>query len=220
MEDLGSGFLVDLSVYGLKGESTIGQCIEEGVDIVTFSGDKLLGGPQIGGIVGKKDLISKLKKHPLLRALRVDKMTLAALESTLRIYLREDYAKIPTLAMIMTDLERLKAKADNLANLFRGTLSKDDGWKVEVIEVKDLVGGGAFPDDELRSFGVAITPPDTIGPSKFATLLRQLDTPVVANVDQERIIFHVRTMGDGEDALVSSEIEGRLKELLSWGNPQ
>jgi L-seryl-tRNA(Ser) seleniumtransferase len=220
MEDLGSGFLVDLSAYGLKGEPTIGQCIEEGVDIVTFSGDKLLGGPQIGGIVGKKDLISKLKKHPLLRALRVDKMTLAALESTLRIYLREDYAKIPTLAMIMTDLERLKAKAYNLANLFRGILSKDDGWEVEVIEVKDLVGGGAFPDDELRGFGVAITPPDTIGPSKFATLLRQLDTPVVANVDQERIIFHVRTMGDGEDALVSSEIEGCLKELLSWGNPQ
>lgn len=207
MEDLGSGTLVDLSTYELKGEPTIGQCIKDGVDIVTFSGDKLLGGPQIGGIVGKKDIISKLKKHPMLRALRVDKMTLAALEATLRIYLREEHSKIPTLAMLMADPKDLKMRAVNLANSLRELLRSEEGWNIDVIEVKDVVGGGAFPDDELSGFGVAIAPPEEIGPSRFTAFLRQLEPPVIANVDQEKVIFHVRTMKPGEDDLLISKAE-------------
>ena len=209
MEDLGSGFLVDLSSYGLRGEPTIGQCIEDGVDVVTFSGDKLLGGPQIGGIVGKKDIVSKLKRHPLLRAVRVDKMTLAALESTLRLYLREDIAKIPTIRMIMTDIEDLQRKATGLANSLKELLSEKKGWLVETVKVKDVVGGGAFPDDELDGFGVAIRPPRDMSASTLVSQLRDLETPVVANVDQDKLIFHVRTMS-AEDCQILISQMGRM----------
>ena len=100
LEDLGSGTMIDLAPFGLKGEPTVSDCIRQGVDVVTFSGDKMLGGPQIGGIAGKSEIIKKLRTFPLLRALRVDKMTLAAFEATLRLYLSDRPLDIPTLSMI------------------------------------------------------------------------------------------------------------------------
>jgi len=209
MEDLGSGFLVDLSSYGLKGEPTIGQCIADGVDIVTFSGDKLLGGPQVGGIVGKKDIVSSLKKHPLLRAVRIDKMTLAALESTLRLYLREDITKIPTICMITTNTKDLQKRADDLSSSLREFLNEKKGWLVETIKVKDVVGGGAFPDDELDGFGVAIRPPKDTNPSMLAARLRKLEIPIIANLEQDRLIFHVRTMLAEDYTVLISEM-GRI----------
>ena len=209
MEDLGSGFLVDLSSFGLKGEPTIGQCIADGVDIVTFSGDKLLGGPQVGGIVGKKDIVSSLKKHPLLRAVRIDKMTLAALESTLRLYLRGDFTKIPTICMITTNTKDLQKRADDLSSSLREFLDEKKGWLVETIKVKDVVGGGAFPDDELDGFGVAIRPPKDTNPSMLAARLRKLDIPIIANLEQDRLIFHVRTMLAEDYTVLISEM-GRI----------
>ena len=139
-------------------EPTVQQCLDAGVDVLSFSGDKLLGGPQAGIIIGKKKYIDQMKKHPLTRALRVDKMTLAALEATLRLYLdpRDAMEEIPTLKILAVTLEQLEAKANRLRDAIA---AKTSGCALSVIEELGQVGGGSVPTQMLKSRVVAIVPP-------------------------------------------------------------
>ncbi|MBI4733488.1 MAG: L-seryl-tRNA(Sec) selenium transferase, partial [Rubrobacteridae bacterium] len=149
LEDLGSGVLIDLSKYGVEYEPTVQESIEAGVDVVTFSGDKLLGGPQAGLIVGKAEYISAMKKHPLARALRIDKMTLAALEATLREYLDTEKVREnnPTLRMITMSSSELQTKADALARSL--SIKVGDKFEISVEPDSSRVGGGSLPLAEL-----------------------------------------------------------------------
>ncbi|HBG14018.1 MAG TPA: L-seryl-tRNA(Sec) selenium transferase [Synergistaceae bacterium] len=208
MEDLGSGVVVDLAEWGLKGEPTVRQCIESGVDIVTFSGDKLLGGPQIGVVVGRSHLLDRIRQFPLLRALRVDKMTLAAFEATLRLYLGKKVDEIPTLRMLSQPLKELERKARNLASGIR----RSTDLQAKAVATLDAVGGGAFPATGLNGFGVEVEPPEGVTDGSLLEFLRKAPVPVVASAREGKVIFHVRTMleGDGKDVIeVLKTLTGR-----------
>lgn len=207
MEDLGSGVLIGTENFGLGGEPSVAQCLQAGVDLVTFSGDKLLGGPQIGAIVGSHELIDKLRTYPLLRALRCDKMTLAAMEATLRLYLSGDWKHIPTLSMLSCPLEQLRAKADNLA----GKLAKicPEGT-VSVVEEEDVVGGGAFPATGLKGYAVRVcVDQESAGTQKEK--LRKGPVPVIAGARDDALILHVRTLLDGDEDLIVQAFSDMLE---------
>ena len=213
MEDMGSGLLEDIGAGGLSGEATVRECLLAGVDLVTFSGDKLLGGPQIGCIAGSKALIDKIRGHQLLRALRVDKMTLAAFESILRMYIRGDSDKIPTLGMLRVSAETLEERADKLLSAIDG-LFKELSVSIahaEKVDTVDTVGGGAFPTSELAGRGVTIAFKLGLSAEKLATLLRESKTPVVTGVRDNKLVFHVRTLLPGDEERVVSS----LREVLS-----
>jgi len=158
LEDLGSGLLMDLTPYGLPREPTVREALKTGIDLVTFSGDKLLGGPQAGIIVGNHDVIDKLRKHPMARALRIDKLTLAALEATLRLYLDPQKAlqQIPTLRMLSLPTEELQRRCDKL--LPRLITQLADKVECRIIETTATVGGGALPLAELPGKAIALAP--------------------------------------------------------------
>ncbi len=206
MEDLGSGVISDLTAYGLSGEPTVKDCIGSGVDIVTFSGDKLLGGPQIGAVVGRKQLIAKLREFPLLRALRVDKMTLAAFETTLRLYLEDRASEIPTLKMLRMTPEDLLKIARSLARKIR----KECGASVSIVEVSDAVGGGAFPATDIPGYGVCLVLPQGISDGAALKNLRGQPVPIVASGRDGRIIFHVRTLLEGDDTIIARGVHSLL----------
>lgn len=220
MEDLGSGMLIDPSAAGLSSENdpTVAKSLAAGCDIVTFSGDKLLGGPQIGAIVGKKELVDKLKSHQLLRALRVDKMTLSAFEATLRLYLRGEEKKIPTIEMIFKTQEELKAAAirfkRRLSRFFAGT--KLQRLSLETVPVEDTVGGGTFPQSVLPGYAVALRLPEMGSAGKLAEKLRRCDSAVVTGASEDRVLFHMRTLRRGDEERI---IEA-LGEVLSLKKAQ
>ena len=203
MEDLGSGVLVGLEAAGLSSENdpTVAQSLKAGCDLVTFSGDKLLGGPQIGGIVGKRELIAKLKKYQLLRALRVDKMTLAAFEATLRLYLRGQYESIPTLEMILKHEDELHAAAMRFARKLKAFFRKTKIQRViiEPVPVEDTVGGGSFPQSALRGWAVSLRLPEIGSAGKLAERLRLCAHPVVTGAADDRVLFHMRTLRAGDE---------------------
>lgn len=193
MLDAGSGCLVDLAPYGIKGEPTIRCYLETGADVVTFSGDKLLGGPQAGIIVGKKELIGPMKKHPLLRALRMDKLNLASLEATLRLYRdeRQAMAEIPTLKMLTMSANELSHRADRLLRYLRRrlpgnvTLARHQG--------ESSAGGGAFPLLQLPTTLIEIRIAG-ITPFRIEAAMRHVATPVVGRVQRDRFLLDVRTI--------------------------
>ncbi len=191
-EDLGSGSLIDLALLGIYDEPTLRASVRAGVDVVTCSGDKLLGGPQAGILVGKKKCIDILKRHPLMRALRVDKLTLAALEATLRSY-AEDAAltELPTLAMLTAPAEELRARAALLCEKLTAL-----GVEAEVVAESDRVGGGSVPTQELAGFAAAVTPKGSA--DAMTERLRQRARPVVARIVRERVLLCVRTLRDAE----------------------
>ncbi|MBO8137762.1 MAG: L-seryl-tRNA(Sec) selenium transferase [Desulfotomaculum sp.] len=204
MCDLGSGFLVDLSPYGLPKEPTVQETVKAGADVVTFSGDKLLGGPQAGVIVGKKQFIEKMKKNPLTRAVRIDKFTVAALEATLREYLDPEKAKqnIPTLRMLTEPLENLQQRAQELAecieNKVRGMA------EVNYEEGLSQVGGGAMPTAHLPT-GLVRVNPKKIAVEDLVTKLRLGEPPVVGRVQDDSLLLDVRTLQkDDIDLLVQA----------------
>jgi L-seryl-tRNA(Ser) seleniumtransferase len=210
MSDLGSGSLIDLAQYGLPPEPTVPEVVATGVDVVTFSGDKLLGGPQAGIIVGKALYIESMKKNPLLRALRVDKLTIAALEATLRTYLDLDKAvkELPTLAMLAASPEELLSKAAKLARLIEDTpgFSGD----VTVQEGVSLVGGGAFPTAELPTKVVEIKS-EVISAGAARETLRQGNPAVLCLVREDRLILDPRTLQEHELAIVATAIGQVIK---------
>ena len=197
MEDLGSGCLVDLSQYGFPKEPTVQEIVHAGVDVVTFSGDKLLGGPQAGIIVGKKEVIEKIKKNPLNRALRIDKFTLSSLETVLREYYDAEKAidQIPTLSMLTVDPGKLKKKAQKIDRKLKA--KKISGCSVKIVSTVSRVGGGAFPEYSIPSWAVELSP-HSMRVSQLEKKLRMMDTPIIGRIENERYLLDVRTIQDGE----------------------
>lgn len=205
MEDLGSGCFVDLSKFGLMKEPTVQEVVSSGVDVITFSGDKLLGGPQAGIILGQKDVIDRIKKNPLTRALRIDKFTLAALESILRLYRDpvQAFQQVPTLAMISEPLDDVKTRARELAD----ELIRDLGpvCRVGVEDMVSRIGGGAMPEQDLASSGVVLQP-DSISMDELEKRFRGLDIPIIGRVEHNKMVLDVRTIRKVEHRLLVEKI--------------
>ena len=208
-DDLGSGCFVDLSQYGLEKEPTVQETIQTGADAITISGDKLLGGPQAGIILGKTHFLDLFKANPLTRALRVDKLTLAALESTLLLYLDEKRAmeEIPTLRMLSLDTKKLKRRAKRLLKRLSGMTNEKMTFSLR--EDVSQVGGGALPLQELPTFVVAIKPLD-VSVNSFEESLRKGDPPVISRISKEELILDMRTVFDEEIPLLAAGIEKAL----------
>lgn len=202
IEDLGSGCLVDLQQFGIYGEPTVQDSVRAGVDVVSFSGDKLLGGPQAGIIVGKKSIVDKLKKHPLTRAMRVDKMTLAALEATLRSYDAGLVNEIPTIAMLSATPAFLRGRADQLCQRMLGA-----GIAAEVVATEGQVGGGSIPTQMLPSFAVAVQPAG-VNLDRLESNLRQGSPAIIGRINHDRFLLDVRTLREDDyDAIVKAVAE-------------
>lgn len=214
VDDLGSGCLIDLTQYGLEKEPTVQETIKTGVDAVTFSGDKLLGGPQAGIILGKKKFLDLFKINPLTRALRIDKLTLAALESTLLLYFDEKKAmeEIPTLRMLSLDTRRLKRRGRHLLKRLSGMMNKRMTFTLK--EDVSQVGGGALPLQELPTVVVAIKPLD-FSVNSLEENLRKGDLPIISRISKEELILDMRTVFDEEIPLLAAGLEKTLKHLQS-----
>ncbi|MCX7706790.1 MAG: L-seryl-tRNA(Sec) selenium transferase [Anaerolineae bacterium] len=206
LDDLGSGSLLDTTRYGLAPEPMVQQSVAAGADLVTFSGDKLLGGPQAGLIVGRADLVAQLRRHPLTRALRVDKSTLAALQATLLHYVREEAEReVPVWQMISMPLDALAARAADLAAALRGR-----GIPATVVRSNSTVGGGSLPGEVLPTHAVALTPSS---PNAFAAALRKGQPPVIARVADDQVLLDPRTVSpEADETLVRVVAEAWPRE--------
>jgi L-seryl-tRNA(Ser) seleniumtransferase len=203
IDDAGSGQAVDLAPYGLSGEPLVSAGIAAGADLVLFSSDKLLGGPQAGIIAGKAALVSKIEKDPLMRAFRLDKMTLAALEATLRLYRDPARAlrELPTLRMLTTPLAELRRRCESLAARLRGPA----GLTVEVREDQAYVGGGSLPDVAVPTAVVAIASANA-SESELAERLRNGTPAVVGRVQDGKLLLDLRTVFERDEATLLAAI--------------
>lgn len=209
MEDLGSGTFIDFSKYGLVKEPTVQESVAAGTDIVTFSGDKLLGGPQAGIIVGKKSTVDQIKQNPLARALRIDKLTLAALESTLRLYRDEEKAvrMIPTLRMLTMNIGDIETRASNLVE----ELKNIDKSRLEIslIERSSKAGGGALPLLELPSRCLRIRL-QGMSANALEKSLRENDPPIIGRIEDDAYIMDPRTLRDDDLPIIGKAFENVL----------
>ncbi|MFZ3578464.1 L-seryl-tRNA(Sec) selenium transferase [Virgibacillus sp. DJP39] len=208
-EDLGSGALYDFKKLGIGDEPVVKEVIDSGIDLVSFSGDKLLGGPQAGIIVGKKDIINKLKKHQLARVLRVDKLTFAALEQTLKAYLTGENAslKLPTVRDVTKSLEDIKQQTEEFTAKIK---SQADTYQVEIERSTSQIGGGTMPGVELQTY-VATIVHDSLSAQELASRLRACTPVIVTRIQNNRVSVDFRTVTNGEmEAVVNGflEIEG------------
>ena len=212
MEDLGSGSLVDMARFGLHGEPTVAEVMRTGIDVVTFSGDKLLGGPQAGVILGRREIITACRKNPLTRALRVDKMTLAVLEATLRLY-RDDrkvLEKVPTIRMIAMPLAMLEERAHLLASLIREA-DHQSRLQVRVQQSSSQVGGGALPNQDLATYAVAVNSP-SMSTHSIEASLRRNSPPVIGRIESDQYLMDVRTLQPEEFPVIQKAFEHLLQE--------
>jgi len=210
MSDLGSGSLLDLSVCGLPAEPTVQQVIKDGADVVTFSGDKLLGGPQAGIIVGKKSYIDQMKKNPLTRAVRIDKFTVAALEATLREYIDPQTAWqcIPTLTMLSANVNILKQRAENLTEEL--TAAVYELADCVVVPTASAVGGGALPTAALPSWAVEVSPRD-MSVFELSVRLREQEPALIGRLQDEKLLLDMRTILPGEESILVQVLTDVLK---------
>ncbi len=192
VEDIGSGVLIDFGKYGFTYEPTVQDSIKKGIDVVTFSGDKMLGGPQAGIIFGEKKYIDRMKKNQLTRALRVDKMTLAALEGTLKYYIDEKEAidNIPSLNMILMPKEEVKKKCMLLK---RKLQSKTQDFKFYIDKGESMVGGGSMPTEKIETYVVKVTS-EKFSPEDMEKKLRLGETPLIARVYNDELVLDGRTL--------------------------
>ncbi|HEY6292354.1 MAG TPA: L-seryl-tRNA(Sec) selenium transferase [Terriglobia bacterium] len=205
MEDLGSGCLVDLGAQGLEDEPLVSQSFEAGVDVATFSGDKLLGGPQAGILAGKREPLQQIRRNPLFRALRVDKLTIAALEATARLYLRQDFDAIPALRMIRASAESVARRAERLA----GRLQRMADFRVELEAGESVTGGGSTPGQSLPTTLICLRHA-RYSAGEMAAWLRSNRPPLIVRLERDRIMLDLRTVLDeGEE----NEIESACKKL-------
>ena len=193
MEDLGSGSFIDVSRFGLEKEPTVVEVVRAGADVVTFSGDKLLGGPQAGIIVGRKNYIQALRSNPLNRALRIDKLTLAALEATLKLYRNEEQAlqDIPTLAQLSIPPRQLKERANSLFRLLKKY--PVSGLTIDIIPTLSQVGGGALPLSLLNSYALALSS-NRESAAALEKKFRSFSPPIIGRIEKERFLLDVRTL--------------------------
>ncbi|MCJ7518712.1 MAG: L-seryl-tRNA(Sec) selenium transferase, partial [Anaerolineaceae bacterium] len=197
--DLGSGALLDTTPYGLAHEPTVQEALEAGTDIVCFSGDKLLGGPQAGIIIGKKDLIDKVKAHPLARAVRADKLCLSGITATLTHYLKgEALEKIPVWRMISRDAKDLRKQAE----IWKETLQAG-----EIIPGSSMVGGGSLPGENLPTFLLALK---VKSPDGFLAKLRELPMAIIARIEDDRVVFDPRTVLPYQESILLDELNSLL----------
>jgi L-seryl-tRNA(Ser) seleniumtransferase len=202
MEDLGSGALVDLENFGVRGEASVLDTLRADVDVVTYSGDKLLGGPQAGLISGRADLVARMRSNSLFRALRVDKLTYAALEATLLAYVRRDHDAIPTLKMMGQTKEEIGRRAEALAAQVRSSK-----LLVEVIDGESVIGGGAAPTAVLPTRLLALNCAG-LSADEFAARLRGCDPPIIARVEEGRVLLDLRTVLTEQDGLIAAALAG------------
>jgi L-seryl-tRNA(Ser) seleniumtransferase len=200
MEDLGSGALLDMERFGIAGEPSLFKSLRDGVSLVTASGDKLLGGPQAGLVVGTPDLVAELRRHPLFRALRVDKMCYAALEGTLIGYLRDKSEDIPLLAMLGRPAEEVERRCRVLAEAAPHLSGR-------VVATRAVVGGGAAPGKSVASFALALTP-NGMSAQALAAQLRRQSVPVVARIEDGRVLLDLRTVDPADDAYLVQVLAG------------
>ncbi len=200
MEDLGSGALVDLQNFGIGGEPSVLDSLRAGVDMVTYSGDKLLGGPQAGLISGRADLIARMRSNSLFRALRVDKLTYAALEATLLAYVKRDHDAIPTLKMMRLTKEEIGERAESLAAQVRSSK-----FQIEVTDGESVIGGGAAPSSVLPTRLLAFSR-DGLSADELAARLRASDPPIIARVEQGRVLLDLRTVFADQDPRIAAAL--------------
>ncbi len=206
MNDLGSGCFVSLDNYGLEREPTVQDVLKTGVDVVTFSGDKLLGGPQAGIIMGKKDVLARIKKNPLNRALRIDKLTLAALEATMMHYLDLDRAvhDVRVLRSLTEPVSEVRKRADSLLSLLE-QLSLQS-MTFSIIEEYSMAGGGSLPTQEIPTVVIAVHT-HGISPSRLERELRKLEVPVIARICEDKVLFDLRTIPEEEFMFIRNGIQ-------------
>ncbi len=197
IHDLGSGSFYDPSVYGIADEPWVAQSIKQGADVVTFSGDKLLGGPQAGIIAGKKKYIDIIKKHPLARAVRIDKLSLAALEETLRLYLYGDRQQIPTVAMLSMTADKTRERSEKLAEMI-----KQDGITTSIVPISGEVGGGSVPGQQLDGYSLCVEV-EGLSAAALEKRLRMSTPPVIVRIHKDKVIIDPRTVPDDSFSLLA-----------------
>ena len=202
MEDLGGGALLELRSFGIN-ESSLLDCLRAGVDIVTYSGDKMLGGPQAGLLSGRDDVIKRVRSNPLFRALRVDKLTYAALEATLMEYVRQNLDAIPFARMMRSSAENIRSRAEGV----RSQLQEVTPLHVQVISRQSLVGGGSAPTSMLPTFLLAVSS-DQFSADVLARCLRRGDPPVIGRVEENRLLLDLRTVFETEEHCIVQALQG------------
>lgn len=203
IEDLGSGTLFSIEEYGIKGEPSVMQSLSNGMDVISISGDKLLGGPQVGILIGKKVYIDKIKKHPMMRALRCDKMTLIALEATLLHYKKNEHLdKIPTLRMLSEDASLVLKRAKKLSNML--SINHD------VIETQAMLGGGSAPDSYIKSYAIAISSTNI---ELIEKKLRHWCTPIIARIADDKLIIDLKTVFDNDIEIIANALSTILEGI-------
>nr|HDN00855.1 L-seryl-tRNA(Sec) selenium transferase [Deltaproteobacteria bacterium] len=215
-EDLGSGNLMDFSRYGIIHEPMVQESLSAGADLVSFSGDKLLGGSQAGIIIGKKKLVDRIKKNPLNRAVRIDKLTLVALEGVLRLYQDPEQAVkiIPTLNMLCLSMDSLKSSARRLRRRLRAL--KLPGVSIDTAETVSRVGGGALPLHQLKSRAVVIVPEDkTFSAARIESELRKNEPPVIARIEEDKVLMDMRTVQEEDYGVIVQAVASAHAQLLS-----
>jgi L-seryl-tRNA(Ser) seleniumtransferase len=193
MEDLGSGALFDLQSVGISGEPGVLHSLHSGVDVVTYSGDKLLGGPQAGLISGGRELVARMRANSLFRALRVDKLTYAALEATLLAYVKRDHDAIPAIRMMRLSKEEIGQRVEAIAHK-----AKSSTLKIDIIDTESVVGGGAAPSAVLATRALAVSARD-LSADELAARLRSSDPPIIARVEEGRVLLDLRTVFPEQD---------------------
>ncbi|MCL2438739.1 MAG: L-seryl-tRNA(Sec) selenium transferase [Coriobacteriia bacterium] len=212
-EDLGSGVLVDLTKFGLPHEPTVQESLASGADVITFSGDKLLGGPQAGILCGKAEVIERLKKHPLARAVRLDKMSLAALEATLSLYrdLDQAIAEIPTLRMLSMTTDECRELAIDLAVAIQAILEREGHAEgsstAHVVKDESFAGGGSLPDVELPSYAVALRIEGMSASELERRLRKEGEIPIIGRIKDDHVLLAVRTLSAEDFAVILAELE-------------
>ena len=196
LEDLGSGALINLDSFGITGEPSVLDSLRAGVDVVTYSGDKLLGGPQAGILSGRSDLIARMRSNSLFRALRVDKLTYAAMEATLMAYVKGDHDAIPTIRMMRLSKEEVGKRAEAIAGIVRSLK-----LSVDVIDGESVIGGGAAPSAVLPTRLLAVSV-EGLSADNIASRLRLSTPPIIARVEEGRVLLDLRTVSPAEDEAV------------------
>jgi L-seryl-tRNA(Ser) seleniumtransferase len=205
MEDLGSGALIDLRSVGITGEPGVLDSLRAGVDIVTYSGDKLLGGPQAGLISGRADLVARMRSNSLFRALRVDKLTYAALEATLLAYIKRDHDAVPVLRMMRLSKDEIAGRAEKIVSQVQSAQGKSAHLKLELVDGESVIGGGAAPSAVLPTRLIAVTHAD-LSADELSARLRSSSPPVIARVEEGRVLLDLRTVFPEQDANLATTL--------------